>query len=360
MILTVRRINREAAGFTLVELLVVIAIIGVLVSLLLPAVQAAREAARRAQCANQLKQLALACLNYESDKGGLPPILRTKANVGPNLGRNASHDIFSEASANSRPGVATKNRGTSWILDVLPQMEQASIHDSWNHKANVKVNEQLARVDIPGLYCPTRRSSVGGISEGVNMMFPSDGTSNGWEQGGTDYGANIGSGNCFNNNQYHNLHVGQNCYTTVSASGEKEVIGPMQYNKITPIAKIIDGTSNTILLGEMQRYWAADPKEIQTLSGLYYPWDYRSIDGWAVGGLSNIFGVRDGDENSAWDSPGGINTWHAESAGSEHLGGANFANVDGSVFFYSENGDPAILDALGTRAGEEVVSQGDL
>lgn len=352
------RYRRNTNGFTLVELLVVIAIIGILVSLLLPAVQSARESARRVQCTNQLRQLALACLNYESAQRGLPPILLTKEEVGADLPTNKSVDIVAEAYRASRPGSPNLNRGTSWILNVLPQLEQSAIHEAWDFNSNVRANEALARTDIPSLYCPSRRSSVGGIENGRDFMFPSSVAGSGWDVGGVDYGANIGSGNCFNNDKGHNPHVGFNCYFATTPDGPRSVAGPMEFNLPTRLAKITDGTSQTILLGEMQRYWAQEPKTVASLSGLYYPWDYRGMDGWFVGGIANIFGTRDGNENSAWDSPGGINTWHAESAGSEHQGGANFARVDGSVFFYSENADPAVLDAMGTRAGEEVIDDG--
>ncbi|MCA9259110.1 MAG: DUF1559 domain-containing protein [Planctomycetales bacterium] len=93
--------RRRSRGFTLVELLVVIAIIGVLVALLLPAIQAAREAARRTQCKNNLKNIALACLNYESARGNLPPgSVNTKVAQGSGLG---------------------------WPVHILPYVEQAAV-----------------------------------------------------------------------------------------------------------------------------------------------------------------------------------------------------------------------------------------
>src|SRR5687767_1534855 len=102
--------SRSRLGFTLVELLVVIAIIGVLVALLLPAVQAAREAARRSQCGNQLKQIALGVLNFESAKGHFP------AGAGYN-GREIDSPQLS-----------------TWTVDILPYAEQAPLHRLWDRR----------------------------------------------------------------------------------------------------------------------------------------------------------------------------------------------------------------------------------
>src|SRR5688572_10057430 len=107
-----RRFKRRS-GFTLVELLVVIAIIGVLVALLLPAVQAAREAARRAQCNNQMKQLALACHNF--------------------------HDTF-----NSVPPVDISDNFATWAVFILPYIEQPALYSEWNIKKRYFVQKPTA------------------------------------------------------------------------------------------------------------------------------------------------------------------------------------------------------------------------
>src|SRR5687767_8868235 len=122
------------SGFTLVELLVVIAIIGVLVALLLPAVQAAREAARRMQCGNNLKQIGIAALNYENAKKEFP--------AGSGYGRDEP--------------------SPTWIVSLFPYFEQGNIASRYDYKvfANVEPNLTLARtVSLPMLVCPSDQES---------------------------------------------------------------------------------------------------------------------------------------------------------------------------------------------------------
>ncbi len=126
------------AGFTLVELLVVIAIIGILIALLLPAVQAAREAARRMQCSNHLKQIGLACLTHESSRGILPT--------------GGEEPWFSPRNWNNGPAVAPQQT-LGWAYQILPYMEQEEV---WSTKEDVVV----AKTKIPNYYCPSRRSPM--------------------------------------------------------------------------------------------------------------------------------------------------------------------------------------------------------
>ena len=132
-------INRNRLAFTLVELLVVIAIIGTLVALLLPAVQAAREAARRNTCVNNLKQLSLALINYDSSQSELPGLV---------------NEIPNKATRDS--GVYTEGRRVSWVVMAFPYIENGALWDRWttNWDNGSEVNETF-HPPLEPLICPS-------------------------------------------------------------------------------------------------------------------------------------------------------------------------------------------------------------
>lgn len=351
-------------GFALVELLVVVTIIGILVALLLPAVQAARESARRTQCANQLKQLALACLNYETAHRHYPPVLAIAVNFDLQAGA-LNYDLSAESLSVNRRG----QRGHSWIVEVLPQMEQQGLADHYDTDFspmhNIAFNEAFAVVDLPNLYCPSRRRSIE-TPEHEKMILAVRGApttrgrgNDGELRGGTDYGAAIAAGNCFNNTTKA-IHIGASCVgTTGLAAGP---MTPLRSGVGSSQQRITDGTSNTLLLGELQRIWAQeDDQFFKDGSGNSGFVAGRSHDGWLFGGAATSFGASvsaklDNLSEQRY-SAGGINSRFFEHPGSEHPGGAQFANADASVHFVSENMDPLILMSQATRAGGEVYSE---
>jgi len=204
----VRRL-RSTGGFTLVELLVVIAIIGVLVALLLPAIQAAREAARRTQCTNQLKQLGLAVQTYHDAKGHFP------------TGRNSKGPI-----------------GVSWAFEILPQLELQNVYDAYVAKERVdsQANARAMRTPIGVYACPSRRPAA------ADRDFDNDDAPSQVQGVATagDYAANAGleedmgmEGNDFRNGDV-----------------DLSLAGPMYSGSRIKARQVTDGLSQTLAIGE--------------------------------------------------------------------------------------------------------------
>jgi prepilin-type N-terminal cleavage/methylation domain-containing protein len=209
---TLMHTRSPRVAFTLVELLVVIAIIGVLVALLLPAVQSAREAARRAQCLNHLKQLGLAVHNYEGTHKILPPAIQFW---------------------NGDDATTTDNLRPNWIIMILPFMEQQPLYDSFNFTVPIShMNNRNSRgTKVANLLCPTdhhnRRKFVGNTSgEGDNWQRGNY-AANGHSDFTYDYGANQGWDSMLRR-------------------------GVMGTNVSSRFGEITDGLSNVLLIGEVR------------------------------------------------------------------------------------------------------------
>ena len=317
----------EKRAFTLVELLVVVAIIGLILGLLLPAVQAAREAARRMTCASNLRQIGLGVQNYVSTYYRLPPgcIINT-----PFPGTSAYYDVWGEAE--------TGPQGTSWMVAILPFIEQHALFDRWDFSTNVAGNRNLAETDIPIFYCPSRRSGI--RSEDEERMFL------GMTAGGTDYGGCQGRANGYRNQCSAGLSHGcghRFVYASTILGDEGEFQGALTPNQQLRFPEIVDGTSCTFLAGELQRL-LPEPEATG-----YDKSERQSDDGWAVGGASTLFNTPiAGAYGSDSGHPGGFNNQFFESAGSEHPGGAQFAMIDGAVQFIEDSIDPVIYSYYGS------------
>lgn len=339
----------------MVELLVAITIIGLLLGLLLPAVQATREAARRMQCSNNLKQMALALLAYETQNSAFPAATKTTDQAGGSC--EDCFDPWFEASRDPASFTAGTKHGTSWIVEVLPFIEQKPLADQWNWQTNVRGNAALAQVDIPLLYCPSRRSGIRtGADDHLNLVDES------WRGGGTDYGGCYGRLDGFENDVADNHRFRDMSPATLTpqvptqtapqvshASGLLDGLFHGTRAQTTTAAR--DGLSNIIMLGEMQR--------LRPLPGATgFAASHRtSRDGWAVGGVATLFTVSTDPHRS---NPGGLNNLFFESPGSEHEGGAYVAMGDGSVRFVSEFVDAkdnaAVLPLLGSIQDGEIAS----
>mgnify|MGYP001030001018 FL=1 len=353
-------------AFTLVELLVVITIIGILIALLLPAVQAAREAARRTQCRNNLKQIGLACHNYEQANKAFPPGIISSLDI-PDAA-TGWNTLGEAAMTTATPSVA--GHGTSFLLRIMPFIEGDTLAANWQYKNSISStvlntkgysNLILANTDVPGFYCPTRRN---GIRPGTDdVMQPV--SSWPWTGGGTDYGGCAGRHAIFGASatgsaayNYREAQMGNTIVMTVfkvmvnrvqipDPTGGKILEGVFgAVNKSTTFASMRDGSSNTMLTGEMARI-------TDTSEGIL------SKDGWVIGGCPTLFttGEMMGLVGSKYQSVDGIdntgkmmNNRGAFSPGSQHSGGAHFGLGDGSVRFFSESMDPNVFALMGSMA----------
>jgi prepilin-type N-terminal cleavage/methylation domain-containing protein len=307
-------------AFTLVELLVVVTVIGVLMALLLPAVQVAREAARRSQCGNQVKQIGLALHHYAQSHSVFPPGCVVSVGTYPEF------DPWTEASV-AGPG----RHGTSWLLMILPYLEQANLYHDWNFAANVTGNAAIAQTDVAGFYCPSRRSGLGS-GDSKRML------STKWVGGGADYGGCLGSGNGWYNDTVG--HRFTDSPTVVQQWYNRMVIGIFSPNSATGFMAIRDGTSSTIMTGEMQRL---DGSVTQR----------RSQDGWALGGVATLFTTAVHETSGTYQT-GGLNNNFFESPGSDHPGGAHFGTADGAVHFINDDVDKQVFFRLGAMADGQV------
>jgi prepilin-type N-terminal cleavage/methylation domain-containing protein len=318
--------NRGRRAFTLVELLVVIAIIGILVMLMLPAVQSAREAARRMQCQNHLKQMGLGWHNHHSGLNCLPSGGWGWTWLGePDRG-----------TGKAQPG--------GWVFNTLPYVEQQNLRDlgkgqtGANFTNAVKLRAQTA---VSFFNCPSRRApkaykdgsgyntSQGSVSPGVS--------------GRTDYAANCG-------NQGRNelwggpgsLAAGDTDTGWPDASGETGVC--FQKSEIS-FSDISDGTTNTFMIGE--KYL---PPENYTTGA-----DAADNENMYVGYDNDLYrSTNSGYGLPAQDRAGVVNK---QSWGSAHASGFNMCMCDGSIRNISYTIDMTLFSLLGHRADGQVVNQ---
>lgn len=333
--------DRRSAGFTLVELLVVIAIIGILVALLLPAVQSAREAARRMQCGNQLKQLGLALHNFESTYKRFPP-------AGTGYAWCAAPPGKGEASIYNANG----------LLLLLPYLEQQALHDRFNLKeATADAPSAAAGRNTMGTLVGNPVSNGNAALAGTvleTFLCPSDSGDPQSRLAGGHYGPGGSFRGAATNYDFITSDSDFSIcnYWRDSAGTRRRMFGE---NSTTRPADVTDGLSNTFAMGETTRWHA---------NGAAFAWAYRT---WVMTGIDP--GTSDPGINHwhlphvhpTWQNPpytpvrGRIRTWWA-AAGSLHPGGCHFVLGDGSVRFVSQTVNATTLEALCAMGDGQVVS----
>lgn len=327
-------------AFTLIELLVVIAIIAILIALLLPAVQQARESARRTQCKNNLKQLGLALHNYHDVFGTFP--LNELARTG-----NPDGGPYDDPPMTPAQPVPT----LGWLARLLPYIEQAPLYASINQSgtpsapafekvvgnAAPAANIAARRTIINAFLCPSNpqgKTITNGTSQGDNWGHGLDGAR-------TDYVGNMGFMHSGHRDCPFANYTGQewnhvNQFTRPPLHNANGVFG---FHGCVSIANITDGTSNTLgVIETMHWFEKEDPSREATGDALW-------MSGYAI---HSVKMPPNTDPNSDFR----CNSWS-----SLHTGGTQSALCDGSVRFISENIDVAIRRGLGTRSRGEVLGE---
>jgi prepilin-type N-terminal cleavage/methylation domain-containing protein/prepilin-type processing-associated H-X9-DG protein len=346
--------TRKRAAFTLVELLVVIAIIGILVALLLPAIQAAREAARRTQCQNNVKNIALACLNYESSNKELPP-----------GGLNAKSDQWS---------------GLGWPVLILPYLEDAKIAedalDSFKGGQNVyttgsPIFNELNKLKPPMYLCPSDSELPHQLEKFVNPDWK------GMSYAGVSGSAHARGLPC---PKLAGFNRPSGVFCMWQSPGD--LFGPNNWDGLliqdwgVPLKQISDGTSKTLLIGErtyqirtwmIGAYWKTPRTEPLKNTPPIGP--QSTVAFFACKNLNDVgplnhdpyTGCYIGHDNTLGDRPPVPDSTPRTLSvnnlpfGSFHKGGVNFSYGDGSVKFLPDDLDMRIYLALGSRNGDEAV-----
>lgn len=304
--MNIRRLKNR--GFTLIELLVVIAIIAILIALLLPAVQQAREAARRTTCKNNMKQLGLALHNYHDVHRAFPPGWIAVSNSS-----HMAHD---------------GRNGAGWGTMILPFLEQAPLYK--------KFDADVAIID------PVNADFLSEVL--TSWQCPSDPKPNKWqilhEDGSGTVLAELPTANYIASFGTIELDGCEAAAGTAPVNPRGQCIGDgmFYHNSKISIRDVTDGTTNTLMLGE---------RRTDVAQGWYSTWPGMAAEGDAA--FQRIQGSADHVPND----PAG----HFDDFSSQHTGGTQFCLGDGSVRFISENIDHSLYQSLATIQGGEVIGE---
>ena len=294
-------------AFTLIEMLVAIAIVGILIALLVPAVQSAREAARRTECVNHLKQAGLALAAFEGSRGAYPP--------GYVSGVSAAGD--------------DTGPGWGWAVPVLPMLEQTTLLNAVNMSIAVEApeNETARIVNIGVFLCPSdtvkpewwayKRTLGGKPIERICRVAPSN-------------------------------------YVGVFGTSEPGVDGDGMFFRNSRIAvrDITDGTSQTLMLGERSHSLGEATWAGAVTGAVLYPDDNDGIGKFETENASGMVLGHTGERHGPGDRRSDVNQFYSLHAGQ----GANFLFADGHVGFLKATMNYAAYKALATRAGGDIVS----
>lgn len=303
---TVSRTNRatQRPGMTLVELLVVFAIVGTLTALLAPAVQAAREAARRTHCQSNLRQIALGTEAFQN-----------------------AHLVYPSGQFGSSFGWGPNSRAWSFLAKILPFVEQDTVYGAGGLPNATLLSSGIASQDMPLFQCPSSPGSRDARRDAGNLQGFAVGITNYKGVSGANWGADDSFGGPFPTPW---ANIGTNGSYDGLSHGDG-VLWRNDYRFRLQHRDVLDGLSHTFLVGEdlpRQNTWCSWPYANNAYGTCAIPPNYTPSD------------------PTDWKS-----TWSFRSA---HPGGINFVSADASLRFVAETIDPDVYRALATRAGSEV------
>jgi prepilin-type N-terminal cleavage/methylation domain-containing protein/prepilin-type processing-associated H-X9-DG protein len=336
--------GRTERGFTLIELLVAIAIIAILIGLLLPAVQAAREVARRAQCTNNMKQIGLAIANYESTHGCI---------VSGYISSTVPLTQFGVPGYNPDPATNDNGPGLGWLALLLPFAEQTTLYNATNVNLPTWVagNSTVVTVQLNVYLCPSANnpSPTCAMVDANLTLLP------------------VANPHFARANYQYNMGWNDTSITPANTNYDdpiKGCNGPIYRNSGVKFAGVTDGLSNTVVAGEKTPY-LADATWVGIIPG-YRHFAYNAFASAGTGGIGvdydypgAILAVHSGP--SLYESPQVIHPpnsplGHTDEMYSLHPGGANVLLGDGSVRFIKQSINLLTWQALSGRANGEVIS----
>ena len=315
--MTRNRTSAARRGFTLIELLVVIAIIAILVAILLPAVQQAREAARRVSCKNNLKQIGLALQNYHDQHRTLPPgFLLVDDHGDPNLEEGVN--------------------GAAWGTFILPMLEQSALYETFDPDYGIEqpLHEEFRTTVLPGYRCP---SDVG--PDLFEMHSEEDGSELA-ELAVANYVGVYGKAELPGHGDHDDHDHGNLTFLDDDDHDHEHdpaEYGPLRDNEVVRLRDVTDGASNTMLVGE--RRTLAEGEWFSTWVGVVPEGEEAAV---------RVLGITDHTPNHP--------DLHFDDFSSRHAGGAQFVFADGRVNFINETIDHDAYQAMSTVAGGELIS----
>jgi prepilin-type N-terminal cleavage/methylation domain-containing protein len=355
-------------GFTLIELLVVIAIIAILIGLLLPAVQQAREAARRTQCKNNIKQISLALHNYHDNFQQFP------------IGANCA-DGVSGTSNSCGTNFRHPNWGSTWVILLLPYVDQAPLFNQWNSNLPSASQPNVTSARLPFIKCPSEiiQDIARGTGGATPAADPITGNASQYSKG--NYGANYGGG--WGNENTSNRGVAAtlpwNRSPNLGAFYSRGAQGMERFGM--NFRDCLDGTSNSMAIGEMlaepgngscRGCWGLNMGAmVSAYTGTVNAAPYRPDDGPLGIATPNATASQGGAVTPWGDCPtfcgsgaGDIDLHCVDCGGdgrggnavrSRHAGGAHIGLCDGAGRFIGNNIDRELYRALMTIQGRETI-----